>query len=524
MKILVYIFILIAAISLQAQETTQRSLSEALDSNGKIIPGIKGNFNAKGFDIKFGKNGEPLFTPNGSGEISKDSTGNSLPERLKDVRVVILAIVIDGDNLYIGGNFTQVGEIGANNIVKWNGTSWSALGIGLNGDVNALAVSGNDVYAGGCFTAAGGDSTNNIAKWNTTTNTWSALGSGVSGAEYFSGVYALTVSGNDVYAGGCFTAAGGNSTNNIAKWDTTTNTWSALGSGVSGAEHYSGVYALTVSGNDVYAGGCFTTAGGISANFIAKWNTSTNTWSALDSGVNNSVFALAVSGNDLYVGGGFTTAGGNSANNIAKWNTTTNSWSALGNSLNGDVEALAVSGNDVYVGGGFTTAGEISVNNVAKWNTSTNTWSALGSGVGGSVCAMAVSGTDAYIGGAFHEAGGNNAEGLVRWDGSQFISFAGLTNVALNSNLVPDLFSLKQNYPNPFNPSTTINFSVPKAGMYTLKVYNSIGQEVATLVQREYAPGNYSVNFSAKHLASGMYIYRLSGNNVNMVKKMMLIK
>src|SRR5947208_6533990 len=86
------------------------------------------------------------------------------------------------------------------------------------------------------------------------------------------------------------------------------------------------VYALAVSGSDLYAGGDFTTAGGSAANYITKWNGSS--WSALSSGMNSDVFALAVSGSDLYAAGWFTTAGGSAANHIAKWNRS--SWSALG--------------------------------------------------------------------------------------------------------------------------------------------------------------------------------------------------
>jgi hypothetical protein len=78
------------------------------------------------------------------------------------------------------------------------------------------------------------------------------------------------------------------------------------------------VNALAVSGTDLYAGGYFTTAGGVTANRIAKWNGSA--WSALGSGMNYPVNALAVSGTDLYAGGSFSTAGGVSAKSIAKWN------------------------------------------------------------------------------------------------------------------------------------------------------------------------------------------------------------
>ena len=76
------------------------------------------------------------------------------------------------------------------------------------------------------------------------------------------------------------------------------------------------VIALAVSGNELYAGGFFTTAGDSAANYIAKWNGSS--WSALGSGVNDYVVKLAVSGSDLYVAGGFTTAGGKLSANIAR--------------------------------------------------------------------------------------------------------------------------------------------------------------------------------------------------------------
>ena len=85
-----------------------------------------------------------------------------------------------------------------------------------------------------------------------------------------------------------------------------------------------------MSGTNLYAGGYFTTAGGVTANYIAKWNGSA--WSALGSGMGGDpVYALAVSGTNLYAGGDFTTAGGVSANYIAKWDGS--AWSALGSGM-----------------------------------------------------------------------------------------------------------------------------------------------------------------------------------------------
>ena len=104
-------------------------------------------------------------------------------------------------------------------------------------------------------------------------------------------VYALAVSGTNLYAGGYFTTAGGVPANNIAKWDG--SAWSALGSGMGGIRVYA-VYALAVSGTNLYAGGNFTTAGGVPANYIAKWDGSA--WSALGSGMDGGSARLCAGG------------------------------------------------------------------------------------------------------------------------------------------------------------------------------------------------------------------------------------
>ena len=88
----------------------------------------------------------------------------------------------------------------------------------------------------------------------------------------------------------------------------------------------------------------------------------------------------------------------------------------------------------------------------------------------------------------------------------------------------PVEFTLEQNYPNPFNPTTTINYSIPEAGNVELKVYDVLGNEVANLVNQEMAPGNYTANFDASSLASGIYIYTLRTNNFVEAKKMLFLK
>jgi hypothetical protein len=91
-------------------------------------------------------------------------------------------------------------------------------------------------------------------------------------------------------------------------------------------------------------------------------------------------------------------------------------------------------------------------------------------------------------------------------------------------DVIPSEYTLSQNYPNPFNPTTVINFSIPKAGNVTLKVYNTLGQEVATLVNEYKSASTYQVNFNASDLSSGVYVYRLNVDGYSFSKKMMIVK
>jgi hypothetical protein len=93
----------------------------------------------------------------------------------------------------------------------------------------------------------------------------------------------------------------------------------------------------------------------------------------------------------------------------------------------------------------------------------------------------------------------------------------------VNSN-IPEEYILKQNYPNPFNPTTTINFSIPEASFVWLKVFNSLGQEIETLVAKELNAGNYKYDWNAKNFTSGIYFYTLQTEGLIETKKMILLK
>jgi hypothetical protein len=97
-------------------------------------------------------------------------------------------------------------------------------------------------------------------------------------------------------------------------------------------------------------------------------------------------------------------------------------------------------------------------------------------------------------------------------------------NVEDEERILPTEYALMQNYPNPFNPTTSINYSIPKASSVSLKVYDIIGNEVATLVNEFKNPGNYLVQFDASKLSSGVYFYRIQADYFTSTKKLLLLK
>jgi hypothetical protein len=275
-------------------------------------------------------------------------------------RVRALAVFDDGSGagLYAAGSFQYASGVPANSIARWNGSAWSALGGGLQcsvypffADPISLAVfddgSGPALYVSGEFDRADGIPVNGIARWNG--SNWSAVGGNAgrgrlfvhddgSGPALYSGSWLVERwngtswttlatlggwsatatsfatfddgSGPALYMGGFFSSVGPVAANNIARWDGTN--WSALGSGMAGPSFNTAVGALEVfddgSGVALYAGGDFTSAGGIAANRIAKWD-GVN-WSALGAGLGSgspSEFAVfdAGSGPALFVGGSF---------------------------------------------------------------------------------------------------------------------------------------------------------------------------------------------------------------------------
>jgi hypothetical protein len=190
-----------------------------------------------------------------------------------------------GQHLVCGGEFQFAGAVATANIALLDPSTrtWSALGAGFDGPVFALAVlPGGTLSAAGAFQQSGTAAVAHVATWNG--SAWTNLGTGTDGD-----VFAAAVMANgDLAIGGAFTVAGGSPANNVARWNGTS--WSALGSGVTGTPSYPvppptlrPVTHLGVRSNgELVVAGDFTTAGGIAADGLARWNGTT--WSSLGFG------------------------------------------------------------------------------------------------------------------------------------------------------------------------------------------------------------------------------------------------
>ncbi len=210
---------------------------------------------------------------------------------------------------------------------------------------------------------------------------------------------------------------------------------------------------------------------------------------------NTNVLVLANSDTNLFAG---TLNGGifRSTNNGANW-----SEESSGLPTNAYVYNIAISDTNIFAGidgsGVF-----LSTNKGANWTITGLT--------DPEVLTLLASGTDLFAG---------TSGGVWRRPLSEMI-----TSVENKSNDIPSKFILEQNHPNPFNPSTSIQYAISSNQFVQLKVYDVIGNEVATLVNEEKPAGNYEVSFNASRLSSGIYFYKLQAGSFVETKKMILIK
>jgi len=337
------------------------------------------------------------------------------------VNGTIFTAVPDGNGgWYIGGEFTMVGTYDRNYIARINsdGSVDADWNPNANDIVYAIAVSGNDIYVGGVFNGSnsiGGLTRSRIAKLNNTNGEADAIWN----PNANNAVYAIAISGSDIYVGGVFNGSnsiGGQPRNRLARLNNTNGqadeSWNPNANDI--------VRTIAISGSDIYVGGEFNgsnSIGGQTRNRIAKLNNTTGQADASwNPNVNNSVHTIAASGSDIYVGGNFTSIGIVARNRVAKLNNTNGLADASWNpNAGGPVRTIAISDNDVYVGGLFTTIGGEARNFIAKLNNTNGQADANWNPIAGHwVNTIAISGSDIYVGGAFTSIGGVTRNRLAK--------------------------------------------------------------------------------------------------------------
>jgi len=179
---------------------------------------------------------------------------------------LVLSLYVHNGDLIAGGSFATAGEVIVNNIARWDGSEWQAIGSGMNMPVESFAAQDGYLIAGGEFTTAGGVAASRIARWDE--SEWHPMGAVMSGPPDIVGfwVSALAIHDGNLIAGGRFSTAGGVTANNIARWNG--SEWHPLVTGMNRR-----VQTLTVHDGYLIAGGDFTTAGGQTASFTARWMT-----------------------------------------------------------------------------------------------------------------------------------------------------------------------------------------------------------------------------------------------------------
>ena len=213
-----------------------------------------------------------------------------------------------------------------------------------------------------------------------------------------------------------------------------TQSWLALGSGI-GSSSYNTVHSLIVYNGELYAGGNFSTAGGLAVNNIAKWNG--RNWASAGNGLNGSVHALASFNGELYAGGDFSNSG-SPAVNVVKW--LGSDWQAIGITTSSTVHSLIDFNGELYAAAWFPSLGSIDGYPIAKWNGTR--WSAVGTGLDqviNFIRCMTVYNNELYIAGEFIGGGGVSAyAAVVKWNGIIW-SLVARTPTFFPSDLIHDM-------------------------------------------------------------------------------------
>lgn len=306
---------------------------------------------------------------------------------------------------------------------------------GLAGRVYGLGTFNGDLIAGGDGMIGDGQVFDNVARFDGTR--WQAMGGGIGGISPFGGlgrvVDAFIEFGGELVAGGTITSAEGVSAQGVVRWNG--SQWSPMGLGMGLPQTFGGtVFEFAIWQGELYAAGDFTietVATGEEIRGIARWNGTA--WESVGGSfdTNPSVLdharSILATPQTLYLGGDFDSIGGVPIQGIAAWNGST--WSPVGGGTTGSVRALIEYQGELVAAGSYTAIGGTPARKIASFDGTS--WSAFGAGVpdtsiSTSVEDLLIFGTDLYVSGGFHEGDGVMSRSIIRWNGTQFSSVGGV--------------------------------------------------------------------------------------------------
>lgn len=383
------------------------------------------------------------------------------------------SLYVNGNSIYAGGD--SIVYIGANNGATWTATNFVTT---RAGGIEATIAANNNLYVG-TFARGVFVSSNNGQNWQSLNNGLTGLG-------------ALSLSAFAEKNGKLYAATNGAGVfvldfNNPVQWNSFS---SNLPLNIAGSVH-----ALIFSGNTLIAG-----AG--ANGFVYRFPEGATGWTEVPI---IPPIAPGLAALDLVNSGSRLFAATN--NKVYRSDNDGQSWTFAGDGLVIGTESLiAAAGQTLFVGINFS----LNRFNLYRSQDAGQTWQLAGEFTNSYLYDLEVSGANLYA---------------ARIDGLWFAPLATVTVDDRAHESAPQTFVLEQNYPNPFNPQTTISYVLPKAGAVTLKVYDALGREAATLVNRESrAAGAHRVTFEAKNFPSGLYFYRLETAGFLAVKKMVLVR
>lgn len=405
--------------------------------------------------------------------------------------------------LYVGGNFSQIGEISTHGIARLINNVWDSVGGGINQHVVAITRFKESIIVGGAFDSAGDVLSPNLAKWKD--NQWYPFGN-PNGS-----VQELFVLNDEMYVGGSFDSIGNINANGIAKWDG--STWSAVGN----FKNYFSLPEKNIIGKisfykgDLYVAGIINDSLGHKVDYC-YWNGQQWTYVDILSGSFSSCFPGSVYHDNLYLLGLFLQSEGNIGNCILRFDGS--SWEDVAGGITGalypQLTNSKVNNNKLYVTGIFDYAGGIPASNIAIWNDVE--WCSLPGEINNKIMDLDFFNDTLYIVGGFTGIDNVEAKNIAKWTGGNLVdSCSGPVSV-------PELSDFNEFNIFP-NPAQNLIYITSSSYIEDIEIIDFTGRDIAkNLNLNSFEQNNIHVDITI--LPSGIYILKIWMNGKTYLKKL----